>query len=327
MHLSALHLFIASAVANNAHADKNTNGHCFAQRGVTRMAPFVAAEGDDLQPAAAKEGDSHLPSLTGAIPEIQELDARGRTKGFGNPTGVVVKGRDGCPCMNDIPQSLAPKWNISAEIPEGLEMKHAGWTDDYSDKGIGIFATKTFKKGDVVGGAHARVVPCKGAEVQTPMGVRSLNCEIHFFDLPKCSGGGVSVDDEKVAIFPSWMSFLNSPDEYDKTTDKEGQNSVVSANLDFGLSTCKRNPDEESEWTLVASQDILPGNELTVLYDETALRGTRMMRMKAAMKAAAMKAAMKAKKSLVKPFATKAATMKAMKAMKAKKMKAKILQR
>jgi len=309
MHLSTLFLFIASAAANTALSHKNTNGHCFAQRRVTHMAPFVAADLDDLQPEAAKEGDSHLPSLTGAIPEIQELDARGRTKDFRNPTGVVVKGRDGCPCMKNIPQSLAPKWNISAEIPEGLEMKHAGWTVDYSDKGIGIFATKTFKKGDLVGGAHARVVPCKGAEVQTPMGVRSLNCEIHFFDLPKCSGGTVSVDDEKVAIFPSWMSFLNSPDEYDETTDKEVQNSGVGANLEFGFSTCKRNPSEESEWTLVASQDILPGNELTVLYDETALRGMTHMKKKA-------------KKSAAKPYSVmKVAMKKARKAMKAGKTK------
>merc|ERR1712032_888647 len=77
-------------------------------------------------------GTTSLPGLTGDIPEIQELDARGRNKGFGNPTGVVVEGRDGCPCTEDIPQSMEPRWNISTEIPEGLEMKHAGWTMDYT---------------------------------------------------------------------------------------------------------------------------------------------------------------------------------------------------
>merc|ERR1712032_1659747 len=47
-------------------------------------------------------------------------------------------------------------------------------------------------------------------------GTRSLNCDIHFFELPSCSGGGGgSLDGEKFAIFPSWMSFLNEPDEYD----------------------------------------------------------------------------------------------------------------
>lgn len=221
------------------------------------------------QPAAAKDGVKQPAA------EIQELDARGRTKGSGNPTGVVVKDRDSCPCMTDIPQSLTPKWNISAEIPEGLEMKHAGWAEDYTDRGIGIFATKAFQKGDVVGGAHARVVPCMGAKVQTSMGTRSLNCEIHFFDLPTCSGGSVSADDEKLAIFPSWISFLNAPDEYDEAADKKGQNSRVRVNLEFGSSTCRSNPGEDSEWTLVASQDILQGNELTVLYDESELKGTR----------------------------------------------------
>lgn len=282
MRWSALLLFIALAAASSADSDKNTKGHCFAQRSVTSLTPIMAVEEDDPQPAA----------------EIQQLDARGRSKGFGNPTGVVVKGRDGCPCMTDIPQSLSPKWNISAEIPEGLEMKHSGWTEDYTDRGIGIFATSAFKKGDVVGGAHARVVPCKGTEVQTPMGTRSLTCEIHFFDLPKCSSGSVFADDGTLAIFPSWISFLNAPDEYDEASDKEAQNSGVGANLDFGSSTCKSNPDEESEWTLVASQDISPGNELIVLYDE---------------KMKAMKAMKKTRKS------SKMPAMKAIKAMKAMK--------
>merc|ERR1712008_129299 len=119
-----------------------------------------------------------------------------------------------------------------------------------------------------------------GAEVHTSMGTRSLNCEIHFFDLPTCSGGGVSADDEKLAIFPSWISFMNAPDEYDEAADKEVQNSKFRANLEFGSSTCRSNPGEDSEWTLVASQDILPGNELTVRYDESELTGTQMKKMK-----------------------------------------------
>jgi len=253
-------------------------------------------------------GTTSLPGLTGDIPEIQELDARGRNKGFGNPTGVVVEGRDGCPCTEDIPQSMEPRWNISTEIPEGLEMKHAGWTMDYTDKGIGIFATKAFKKGDVVGRAHARVVPCNGAEVQTPMGTRSLNCDIHFFELPSCSGGGgVSLDGEKFAIFPSWMSFLNEPDEYDETTDKKMQNGV-GANVDFGSSICKNSPGEESEWTLVASQDIPTGRELTVRYDKSDLDGIIGL-------AKSMKKAMK-KKSMKKESSMTAKTTKTMKVMK-----------
>jgi len=252
---------------------------------------------------------TRLPGLTGATPEIQELDARGRNKGFGNPTGVVVEGRDGCPCTEDMPQSMEPRWNISAEIPEGLEMKHAGWTLDYTDKGLGIFATKAFKKGDVVGRAHARVVPCNGAEVQTPMGTRSLNCHIHFFDMPSCSGGGVSLDGEKFAIFPSWMSFLNSPDEYDETTDKKVQDNV-GANLEFGSSTCKSNPGEESEWSLVASQDVSPGRELTVQYDTSDLDGIIGL-------AKSMKKAMK-KESMKKASTMKAKTVRTAKAMKTK---------
>lgn len=67
---------------------------------------------------------------------------------------------------------------------------------------------------------------------------------------------------------------MNAPYEYDEAADKEVQTSGVRANLEFGSSTCRSNPGEESEWTLVASQDILPGNELIVLYDESELKGT-----------------------------------------------------
>jgi len=292
----------------------------------------------------------HNASPASTVPPVfQELDALGRMKGFGNPTGVVVDGRDGCPCVKEIPQGVTPVCNITAEIPEGIHMKHAGWTADYTDKGIGIFATKPFKKGDQVGSAHARVVPCKAAQVQTPMGTRDIECNIHFFNLPECTSN--PLDDDKFATFPSWMSFLNAPDDVDdehaddnndvdadntdsieaanaedkeqavEDTGTDADEVAAEANLEWGPSTCKNNSTEETAWSLVASKDIVPGDELTIMYDVSDLDETISLAKKAGMKSAMVWTgkrvrAMKSMKAMKKMRTTKK-----MRAMKKKTMK------
>merc|ERR1712086_644331 len=223
-----------------------------------------------------------------------------------------------------IPQGVTPLCNITAEIPEGIHMKHAGWTADYTDKGVGIFATKPFKKGDQVGSAHARVVPCKAAQVQTPMGTRDIECNIHFFNLPECTSS--PLDDDKFATFPSWMSFLNAPDDVDDehaddNNDFDADEVAAEANLEWGPSTCKTNSTEETAWSLVASKDIVPGDELTIMYDVSDLDETISLAKKAGMKSAMVWTgkrvrAMKSMKAMKKMRTTKK-----MRAMKKKTMK------
>ena len=138
------------------------------------------------------------------------------------------------------------------------------------------------------------------------MGTRDIECNIHFFKLPECTGS--PLDDDKFATFPSWMSFLNAPDDVDdedaddnndfdadntssieaaNTEDKEQDDEVVAeANLEWGPSTCKTNSTEETAWSLVASKDIVLGDELTIMYDVSDLDEAISLAMKAGMKSA-----------------------------------------
>lgn len=208
----------------------------------------------------------------------------------------VRQTRDNCPykVTKSVNLNQATPWNITAELPEALFIKHAGWAPDMSDLGIGVFAARPFKKGEEIGSALARVAPCDStASVETPVGIREIRCDIHFFDLPEDDSGS----DDNLAVFPSWMVFINHP-------DVEGDVGLAAgANVEWATSNCDH-PSGAPLWRLFASKDIAPQAELRLVYDDS----SSAMKPKRAMKK--MKKGLPPKKA---PIGTMRKGMKAMK--------------
>jgi len=201
--------------------------------------------------------DSAEPNVH--VPSLLQTGQKELKNAVGNEDGEDLKKRDNCPYAHTNPIKLdqIEPWNVTAELPKDLLMQHSGWTSDGIDRGVGVFALRAFKKGEDVGSALAHIAPCADqAYVETPMGVRAVNCDIHFFDLP--SGSANSDDD--LAVFPSWMSFLNEPD------DENEAGLVANGNVEWGTSICNH-PSGAPQWRLLASQDIAPQMELTLVYD------------------------------------------------------------
>jgi len=202
------------------------------------------------------------------IPSLLQTVQKDLKNAVVDEDGEDLKKRDNCPYAQTNPIELdqIQPWNVTAELPKDLLMKHSGWTSDGIDRGVGVFALRAFKKGEDVGSALARVAPCADqAYLETPMGVRAVNCDIHFFDLP--SGSANSDDD--LALFPSWMSFVNEPD------DENEAGLVANGNVEWGTSICNH-PSGAPQWRLLASQDIAPQMELTLVYDgQTGMMGMK----------------------------------------------------
>jgi len=204
------------------------------------------------------------------VPSLMQTSQQELKKAFdNNEGGEDSKKRDNCPYAHTDPINLdqIQPWNVTAELPKDLLMQHSGWTSDGNDRGVGIFTLRAFKKGEDVGSALARVAPCADqAHVETPMGVRAIKCDIHFFDLPYGSDNG----NDNLAVFPSWMSFLNEPD------DENEEELPANGNVEWGTSICNH-PSAAPQWRLLASEDIAPQTELILVYDGAAM-GMKMMK-------------------------------------------------
>jgi len=159
-------------------------------------------------------------------------------------------------------------YNVTAEIPQGLYMKHAGWDEENIDHGVGVFSSHGYRKGETIGSAPAHITPCleQPSFAETPAGKRVVTCDIHFFDLPDCPTGK-TLDSDAYAIFASWMSFLNYP------SDGQAQSP---ANVEWGPTGCS---GDLTQWHLRASTDIAPHEELRLDYGRDEEGGwMRMMR-------------------------------------------------
>jgi len=225
--------------------------------GLLGLAYASLADGDDKSNALIQKRTEVAPkAYDGGWGQEGAEDSKGGT------TTDRLKQRDSCPRDHIKPIELVQSqpWNVTAELPRDLFMKHAGWAPDGSDRGIGVYTARSFKQGENVGTALARLAACVDeARVETPMGLRAITCDIHFFDLPPVESGSFAED---LAVFPSWMSFLNAPDDEDEA------GLAIGGSVDWGASVCSH-PSGAPQWRLVASRDLAPQEELTLVYDGT----------------------------------------------------------
>lgn len=201
-------------------------------------------------------------------------------------------GKDTCSCASPMLASSKPDWNVTAALPVGLEMKHAGWTSDFINKGIGVFASRPFAKGEEIGSSLVQAVPCRSATAHTPVGEWVVMCAIHFHLLHNCGANepaDAATNAKDLHAFASWISFLNgngvsalndldhlNHSHSENMSTSSGGRSIHNANSDtnhypdanvvFGSPTCKHST-QETEWHLMASKDIAIGQELLMQYD------------------------------------------------------------
>lgn len=195
---------------------------------------------------------------------------------------------DGCACRVPQESGQAPPGGWRVELPPGVALKEAG------KKGVGLFATRSFKKGEEVGRAAFHVMPCHDIQVGTPLGQRTVACETHFYDLQCGKLQGLDLNllaaskrqgnatagsklaealstarkaaveeaegaKEEVGIFPEWLVFLNHAED-----GKEEASTYYGPAL-YGRAA-ESGAVNAGKWVLVARKNIRANQELTINY-------------------------------------------------------------
>jgi len=155
---------------------------------------------------------------------------------------------DGCQCLVPAESSRNTFDLKSAESspPHGVELRQAG------SKGVGLFATSSFSKGESIGWAYTHTLPCNDFKASTSQGPVNIYCDTHFFPL-RCGSKGPG---ENYGVFPEWLDLLNHADE--------GVSTAYFGPSEFVVSSDGR--VLRQRWKLVASRTIKPDDELTYDY-------------------------------------------------------------
>lgn len=314
-----------STLAGDAHIDESSPGCDGSTHSCSRGAPCDYStsllqttshlhrqkgqdDGDDDDEAivvgAIKALASEVNDLKKSVSAIKRSSDIAVSAKSGQSTPTVLS--DKCPCQKPMLLNSQPEWNISASLPRGIKLQHAGWTADSMNRGMGVFADRDFRRGELVGSAMAQAVECKSQTVNTPLGDWVIGCPTHFYALPDCSGIPQDGDSAKVGLFASWMSFLNgngvnTPSLLDVGTDNTAKLSgieesvqveriqdlqsrhakdddasnvesrritpeVLVDNVAFAPNSCHPNA-KDTLFHLVATTDIHKGDEMLLQYD------------------------------------------------------------
>jgi hypothetical protein len=166
--------------------------------------------------------------------------------------GIQEECSDSCLAPQPNATSSYLDLNVTNELPSGVEIKHAGWTRDMYNKGLGIFATRSFEKGEEIGSAHAKVVPCSKYTTDTPVGKYEIVCPIHFYRLSECSADNKKTDEATGyplhSVFASWLSFLNGQkQDTDETYHMLAQNSSHNSHMKTSVKKTEKNTSQQEE--------------------------------------------------------------------------------